>query len=329
MILKEANTAHLTVYLQAQGWLQAGEEVQTITVPGSGNMNYVLRIDTGQRTIIVKQARPWVEKYPQVAAPRQRLVVEHRFYEFVAAQAALQAFMPGLIGFDPVHFILCLQDAGDMPDATKVYQNPAYLTHAHIAALVGYLNTLHGLTLEPAVLPGFVNEEMRQLNALHIFEFPFSADNGFSLDAVQPGLQAIAAPYKNDESIKLAAAMLKETYLATGTCLQHGDYYPGSWLVKATAVKIIDPEFCFAGSMGCFDMAVLLAHLKMAGCASTLLEKATALYTPAYDPRLLQAFTGIEVMRRIIGLAQLPLSLSLTAKKELLAEARDMLLQAT
>lgn len=327
MILKQTNFTSIASYLRAQGWLQAGEEVKTMTVPGSGNMNYVLRIDTGERSFIVKQAMPWVEKFPQVAAPRERLVVEHRFYEFISKQAALHTSMPGLIGFDGVHFILCLQDAGDMPDATAVYHQPGHLNGLHITTLVAYLNALHTLTLETDMLPFFANEEMRRLNALHIFEFPLMANNGFRLDEVQPGLEQIALPFKNDAKLKSAAAALKEAYLAAGPCLQHGDYYPGSWLVKETAVKIIDPEFCFAGGVACFDTAVMLAHLRMAGCAASLLEKVTALYTPVHDRCLLNAFTGIEMMRRIIGLAQLPLALSLTAKKELLAGAREMALQ--
>ena len=34
---------------------------------GDGNMNCTVRVTTGTGTLIVKQSRPWVEKYPRFA----------------------------------------------------------------------------------------------------------------------------------------------------------------------------------------------------------------------------------------------------------------------
>jgi 5-methylthioribose kinase len=45
-----------------------------------------------------------------------------------------------------------------------------------------------------------------------------------------------------------------------------------------------------------------------------------------FDEKLLNQFVGVEVLRRIIGLAQLPLSLSLETKKELLNEAKGLIM---
>ena len=48
-------------YLKAQGWLQEGEEITTVEIPGAGNMNFTLRIKTADRSFIVKQSRDYVE----------------------------------------------------------------------------------------------------------------------------------------------------------------------------------------------------------------------------------------------------------------------------
>jgi 5-methylthioribose kinase len=45
-----------------------------------------------------------------------------------------------------------------------------------------------------------------------------------------------------------------------------------------------------------------------------------------FDEKLLNQFVGVEILRRIIGLAQLPLSLSLETKKELLNEAKCLIM---
>src|SRR2546421_5684303 len=42
---------------------------------GEGNMNYTLRIGTSERSFVMKQARPWVEKYPHIAAPWDRALM--------------------------------------------------------------------------------------------------------------------------------------------------------------------------------------------------------------------------------------------------------------
>ena len=69
-------------YLRQQGWLLAKEQVKTLEKPGEGNMNFVLRVHTSwNRSFIIKQARPWVEKFPQFAAPVERVAVEATFFK--------------------------------------------------------------------------------------------------------------------------------------------------------------------------------------------------------------------------------------------------------
>jgi 5-methylthioribose kinase len=47
---------------------------------------------------------------------------------------------------------------------------------------------------------------------------------------------------------------------------------------------------------------------------------------PGFDDALAQQLRGIEVIRRLIGLAQLPLDLNLEERCEWLAKARAMIL---
>jgi 5-methylthioribose kinase len=148
-------------------------------------------------------------------------------------------------------------------------------------------------------------------------------ENGFDLDTVQPGLQQLAMRYKTDELLKQSVHRLGEVYLADGSTLLHGDYYPGSWLRTDTGPKIIDPEFCFYGPPE-YDLGVLIAHLLMANQPVSITGQILATYseTASLDDGLRQQFTALEVMRRLIGLAQLPLQLSLDQKENLLQNAR-------
>jgi 5-methylthioribose kinase len=184
--------------------------------------------------------------------------------------------------------------------------------------------------MSETVSPAFTNQEMRVLNHEHIFNYPFLEDNGFDLNSVQPGLQALAVPYKQDAGLKKTVQQLGDVYLAnqsgTPKTLLHGDYYPGSWLQTADGVKIIDPEFCFYGPAE-FDLGVMIAHLMMAQQPLETLDIILENYEQptGFSETLRRQFTGVEIMRRLIGLAQLPLSLSLEQKQSLLEEAHSLL----
>jgi 5-methylthioribose kinase len=75
----------LEAHLLQRGLLDDGERVRSVSKAGEGNMNLTLRVVTSKRSFVLKQARPWVEKYPQIAAPVDRALVEIAFYEAAGA----------------------------------------------------------------------------------------------------------------------------------------------------------------------------------------------------------------------------------------------------
>ncbi len=172
------------------------------------------------------------------------------------------------------------------------------------------------------------NSAMRALNHEHIFIYPFLMENGLDLDMVIPGLKSASIAFKEDVLLKEKAAELGMLYLADGKSLLHGDYFPGSWLRTSEGVRIIDPEFCFFGPPE-FEIGVTLAHLKMADQPENLIAKALNHYQSflKLDNVLLKKFTAIEILRRILGLAQLPLEIGLEKRVELMEEARKILIK--
>ncbi|RYF47420.1 MAG: aminoglycoside phosphotransferase, partial [Cytophagaceae bacterium] len=143
--------------------------------------------------------------------------------------------------------------------------------------------------------------------------------------------------YKQDVLLKKSIRQLGQLYLSDDShsqinaskTLLHGDYYPGSWLQTSDKhLKVIDPEFCFYGPAE-FDLGVLIAHLMLAQQPSATIDSVLTKYVkPAhFNEKLHHQFTGVELMRRLIGYPQLPLSLSIEQKRSLLAESRQMLVQ--
>jgi 5-methylthioribose kinase len=168
------------------------------------------------------------------------------------------------------------------------------------------------------------NREMRALNHEHIFRLPLAADNGLALDAMTPGLQAAADALKADALLVERVTGLGARYLADGPMLAHGDFFPGSWVRTSGNVAVIDPEFCFLGAAE-FDAGVMLAHLVICGEAAERVEAVErALAGDRFDRALARQFAGVEILRRLIGVAQLPLRATIERKQQLLDQAKQM-----
>ncbi len=322
------NLDELADYLHHQSWITPEDSISNVEKPGEGNMNRVLRVVTSSGSIILKQATDFVVKYPDIPAPISRIDVEQQFYQLVSEISDLQQHQPAIIGYDAELHLMAMEDLGDATDFTFLYQKDQTLSETLAKNIGSSLNILHSHAFSKEVAKAFpTNIELRKLNHQHIFQLPLMAENGFDLDGITPGLQEVSRTYKSDDTLIARASALGEVYLGRGDALLHGDYYPGSWLNTEKGFQLIDPEFCFFGVPE-FDLGVLLAHLKLAEQPEAIRALILDSYTSEIDQSLLQQFEGMEIIRRLIGLAQLPLSMNLIAKEELLQYAYHQVMNA-
>lgn len=314
--------------LRGAGLLGAEEPVLSVAKAGEGNMNCTVRVVTPLRSLIVKQARPWVEKYPQFDAPSNRALHEIGFYSLAATAAPVAAGLPRLLHADASAHLLVLEDLGSASDYSDIYCGATF-TAPELESLAAWLSELHTVFRAHPARDGLANRDMRALNSQHIFHLPLQADNRLDLDAITPGLAVVAAGLCEDITLGARMRDLADLYLADGDHLVHGDFFPGSLLRTRDGPRVIDPEFAHFGRSE-FDPAVLLAHLRLAGQPSAL---ATAFFRayrrpPGFDQTLMRRFAGAEIIRRLIGYAQLPLNIDLARKAQLLTEARALVLDA-
>ncbi|MEB8345365.1 phosphotransferase [Flavobacteriaceae bacterium KMM 6898] len=295
------------------------EQILSVEKPGEGNMNVVLRIRTNTRSFIVKQSRPYVQKYPQIIAPIERIDVEYQFYKAITNKA-IAPHIPKILTYNADNYILILEDLGDCKDMSYLYDERNIST-SQLHQLIDIASQIHKST--PIDYPK--NMELRLLNHQHIFVLPFLKESDFSLNAIQEGLQELALTYRNDETLKKEISKVGQQYLSQGNILLHGDYYPGSWMTKGDHIYVIDPEFSFMGFAE-FDIGVLAAHSIMITMNIDGLQTIKSRYSGSLNELLLAQVAGIEMMRRLIGLAQLPLNRSIQEKKLLLEIARALIL---
>lgn len=331
-------------FLHAEGWLPATRRIVQLASAGAGNMNTTLRVifDEGS-SLIVKQSLPFVAKYPHILAPDSRILSEVAFYRATSQVASLRSCMPALKFVCAAEHIAGFEDLGAASDMTDLYGG-ARISDDTAVALLNWLSALHSATFysasDPASDPAsesgtdstsnspgtrdlLANRQMRALNYAHIFSIPLTGDGAPELDAITPGLSEVALSLRSDHAYRARVAALGEQYLADDRSLLHGDFYPGSWLRHSRGVKIIDAEFAFFGRPE-FDLGVFMAHLLLAGYTQAQVQAWTTHYAAPqdFDDRLANAFAGIEIMRRLLGVAQLPLRADLATKSALLSLSR-------
>jgi len=309
-------------HLRRRGLQEHAEGAVALEPAGEGNMNLTLRARAGDQSWILKQARPWVERYPNIPAPVERAQVEARFYELVRA-GPVERRMPALLDFDPETNILIFEDLGAGEDCSHLY-DPAHTSTELFEDLARLLAAIH---MTPIDAP-LTNRAMRELNAAHIFRIPFADKPALDLDAITPGLARRAAPIRRDQRVREAAQRLERVYLADAQTLLHGDYYPGSWIRAARGVALIDPEFGFTGDPA-FDVGVFAAHAVLTSPhpQPALARRVIEMCTDAgvrCDADLARGFAGVEILRRLLGVAQLPLPNDLERKTAMLEAGRAL-----
>lgn len=341
-VISPGDSAGLEIVLHRNHWIDKSESVVDVGLAGEGNMNCTLRVsvkspDGIARSLIVKQSRPWVEKYPAIAAPVDRALFELQFYHHVASFNDISSQMPKLIGGDPKNYALCLQDISGASDMTDAYQNATL----PIEEASRWISRLHAIEIENDDEERFRNISLRQINHEHIFVIPFAESIPVDLDAITSGLEACRRELVCNDFVRRTAAELGNQYLhslggdKTQRRLLHGDYYPGSFLRQrsmdvdlADKFFVIDPEFCFVGPPE-FDLGVLLAHAVFCGHApDDAIEEIASHYSDSaqLDQGLWVGFAAIEILRRLLGVAQLPIDVDLVQKREWIELARAWIL---
>lgn len=302
--------------------LESYGPVATVEPAGQGNMNLVLRAETPGGSVVIKQARPWVEKYPQIDAPIERAAVEAAFYRAVADTPDVASSMPRLLGEARASGAVVLEDLGDAEPLDGRYRGEP-LTDDILRFVCTYSDRVHGLTADDRRL---TNRAMRRLNHAHIFVLPLEQESDVDLDAITPGLAECAERLRSDDEFVRRVRTLGETYLDDGPCLLHGDLHPGSVLDARGGLKVIDPEFTLPG-WPTFEFGVIVAHAVLSGRdAGEVLTLAKVCSVGELDERETLRFAGVEIVRRLIGVAQVPLAADLGEKAAFLDEARQWVL---
>jgi 5-methylthioribose kinase len=310
ILLREAD---LPGYLAGLGLLSPGEPTR-VEPAGDGNINWVRRVRSlaRERSYVVKQARPALERFPEYRVSTQRIEFEARWFE-TAARFDRERVCPRVHFFDAQRKALVLEDLGGAELLTDLLARGGDAT-AVSAGLGRFLGEMHAGTRDPSLAGRFANAEMRALHGEHIFALPFRA-NDFPLSpAVAKRARELAS--EGDLLRRIEAAY--DRYRGLALALVHGDVQPSNVLVAAGAPKLLDAEIAHMGDPA-FDVGQLAGHLWLralargdARAAAPALSALWSSYSAAaggvldFDFRDALVHAGVEMLRRTLGAARIP-----------------------
>ena len=300
---------------------------------GDGNLNTVYRVSDAERperSLVLKHAPPYIKILgPDYPLSTERLTYESRALDVYNQLAS--GSVPAQYNFDAEMAVIAMEDLRD----ARVLRDDliAGSVDITIAEQIGqFMGSVHSHTYVENLDSGavqqyqqqFANTTMQAITADYVFTFPYTEhETNFWTPGLEPDVQRLKA----DTDFLAQAEHLKQIFLTTQQAVTHGDLHTGSVLVQNDTAKVIDAEFAFYGPSG-FDIGLYWANyflsyfshqdtLDVQSALKTAIVQTWHTYTTefrmvdaALKAQTLQnifhdavGFTGLEILRRLIGAA--------------------------
>lgn len=235
---------------------------------GDGNLNLVFIVKAGAKSVIVKQALPYV----RLVGESWPLPLSRAYFEYEALrrqELAAPGLTPEILHYDHDMALIVMEHL--TPHIILRKGLIAGMRYAHLAGHMGRFMAdtlfhhsdlaLDGETKKKNVALFSENHVMCALTEQVIFDDPYYPAE---LNRhTTPQLDEIVAQIQKDTPLKIAIQELKTLFMSKAQTLLHGDLHSGSIMVTEDDTRVIDPEFAFYGPMG-FDIGALMANLLLA-----------------------------------------------------------------
>ncbi len=233
---------------------------------GDGNLNfvYIVKNTTNQKSLIVKQAVPYLriagEGFP---LSRERMNYEIRALDFY--EKLLPNFVPKVYYADEEMSLVVMENLSTHIIMRKGLINrtiyPSFSEHisTFLANSLFYSSSLYlDSTQKRKLIDRFnSNTELCKLTEDFVFTLPFMEDE---TNDINPDLLAEAQELFSENEFKKNVLKLKYIFMTQTDALLHGDLHTGSIMINLDETYVIDPEFAFVGAFG-FDIGALIANM--------------------------------------------------------------------
>ena len=363
MTLNKDNIAHYLQKRQAEvGYFDSDAKLQVEEI-GDGNLNFVYRVHDASKpesSLVLKQAPPYIK----ILGPDYPLTSERLNYEARALKEynrLISDAVPTLYFFDPDSAVIGMEF---LPEY-RLLRDELILGKVNqiVPIQIGkFMGVVHSQTyqrnidktLENHYQNAFANTEMQAITGNYVFTFPFiEHETNYYTDGLADSVEEL----KTDSEFLQMAEGLKSIFLRVQRGLTHADLHTGSVMVNDNSAKVIDSEFAFYGSVG-FDIGLFWAnyllsyfsHIETPKIQSDIMSAIITLWETYIEEFRMDTslkkrtihvifheaigFTGMEMLRRIIGAAHVrdietidDLDLKLRIEKAILEFGRTIVKQ--
>ncbi|GHV83656.1 methylthioribose kinase [Spirochaetia bacterium] len=109
------------------------------------------------------------------------------------------------------------------------------------------------------LVKSFINPQLCEITEDLVYTEPYNDVNGRNI-VTPANLEFVKKELYDDKQLHLEAAKLKFEFLNNAQALLHGDLHTGSIFVKDNETRVFDPEFAFYGPIG-YDVGNVIANL--------------------------------------------------------------------
>jgi 5-methylthioribose kinase len=291
---------------------------------GDGNLNRVFRVRSAASSVVIKQALPYL-KVAGVDWPLTRDRARIESTALAEHEKLAPGRLPQVLHFDEAQSAIVFEDLQnhqswrDALMAGRHTPGVAEQVGRYCAAvLLGSSHLVQASRERKLLRSRFPYSDLCLVTEDLVFTAPYTdaASNRYDPEAAD-----VVARIQRDRLLRTASAQLRFAFQTRDEALIHGDLHTGSILVAPGDTRVIDLEFAFFGPFG-FDPGLLSAagDEKFADIVGTyaqefwsaFVDECRRMWNPAepWYHRFISSvladaarFAGVEMIRRIIGLA--------------------------
>ncbi|MFT9494488.1 S-methyl-5-thioribose kinase [Anaerosolibacter sp.] len=229
-----------------------------------GFVNYIYRVYNHEKSVIVKQARPYLKYFGEgYDLTPFRNVLE---YETLRLRGQIvAAYIPETYYIDRENHIFIMEDLSYLKvmrfQLNKMVYFPKFSKQIgeYLAKSNFYTSELYLKPETHRLLQAtFINADMRSI--MENAAFIRAAFQGLDYNTPNKKLLRLSELVWSKDEIILECYKMRDIFMKRGECLIHGDLHTSNIFIDKDWMKIIDMEYTFMGPYS-FDMGYLIAHL--------------------------------------------------------------------
>jgi 5-methylthioribose kinase len=277
MNYRDLDPARVKQYITEKTSLFPGGADLTITeigrneIDGDGFVNYIYRVrDGGGRSVILKQAKPYIKYYGRDIAP----VPEDRNWSEADINllrgAVVPQYVPEVLHVDRENYLYIAEDCGRLGimrfglSRGKRYPCFPRMMGEFIAKCNFYTSELYlDQGLHKELGRRFTSPEMSRIMELILF-FRGPLMEGMDMpETDDPAHEAISGCFWDKRDVRIELLKLRDIYMKKQECLVHGDLHTSNTMIGGSGggeMKIIDMEYTHLGPFSS-DSGYLLGNL--------------------------------------------------------------------